>query len=259
MLGFGTFLMEGNEAQRATEHALAVGYRHVDTADAYRNHREVGQAIKNSGLNREEVFLTTKVWRDRLREADVREDTHRFLEELQTDYLDLLLIHWPNRDIPIEETLRGMATLKEEGTVRSIGVSNFTVKQLQRALQTDAPVENNQVEFHPTLRQDDLQAFCDERGIVLTAYAPLAKGEDLSIDEIQQLADKHRRTPAQIILSWLIHRGIVAIPKSRTPERIEENFGAIEFRLPQEDVDIIERIQPKTNRQVNPGFAEFDA
>lgn len=256
-LGFGTWQLTSDVCRTAVEVALETGYRHIDTADRYGNHTEVGESIKQSGIAREEIFLTTKVWRDQLHATGVEKSASRFLRELQTDYLDLLLIHWPNKNIPIVETLGAMTRLQEQGVVKAIGVSNFTVRHLEEALATGFPIVNNQVEFHPSLNQAELKKFCDQHDIVITAYSPIAQGQDLQLPLIEELAGKYQRSPAQIILNWSISKGMVVIPRSSRPERIKDAFEAQGWELDAIDIEKIDAIKG-SNRLVSPPFAEFE-
>src|SRR3989344_2295650 len=177
-LGFGTSRLTGMVGVGAVKTALEVGYRHLDTADSYGNHEAVAEGIKSSGVPREEIFLTTKIDGDDHAYKDVLSATERYLEELNTDYIDLLLIHGPNRAVPVGETLKGMQELKEAGKIRAIGVSNFTRHHLEDTFQTGVEVSVNQVETHPAFNQKDLREFCAEHGIIITAYAPLGRGAD---------------------------------------------------------------------------------
>lgn len=234
-IGFGTWQIDNHEDVAAIKASLELGYRHIDTADIYGNHKEVGQALKESGVAREDIFLTTKVWTKRLHREDVLVDIDRFLDELDTSYLDLVLIHWPNREVPIVETLKALNECKEAGKIRAIGVSNFTKHHIQEALATGIEIVNNQVEMHPSLDQKELREYCAENNIVVTAYSPLRSG-DMSLPLIQELADKYERTPAQIILSWLLSLDVVVLVQSSKPERIEQNLAASEFVMSPEDI-----------------------
>lgn len=256
-LGLGTWRLQGDQCLKAVSKALEIGYRHIDTADAYENHREVGEAIKKSNIPREEIFLTTKVWRDDLQQRDVLSAAKRFLEELQTDYLDLLLIHWPNPDIPIQETLEAFESLRAQGLIQGVGVSNFTIRHIKDALKTGVKINNNQVEFHPSLNQKELKAFCDDNDILLTAYSPIARGEDLELAVIQELAKKYDRPPSQVVLNWIIQKGMIAIPKSSKDEHILDNFKTLEWELDLDDVEKIDRVEGN-NRVVHPSFASFE-
>jgi diketogulonate reductase-like aldo/keto reductase len=256
ILGLGTWTLTGPTAVRAAKQALETGYRHLDTAQIYNNQPEVGQALIASGLAREEVFITSKVWHSNLHHDQVIKSAHQILNQLQTDYLDLLLIHWPNKKVPIKETLQAMEELKQEGLIKAIGVSNFTISHLKKSLSTGIKIAVNQVEFHPSFNQQELKDFCDQNEIILTAYSPLGQGRDLDLDVIQDLAAKHDKTEAQIILNWLMSKEIVAIPRSSNPDHIEENFHALGWALEDEDIKRIDQID-KHHRILNPPHAEF--
>lgn len=256
VLGFGTWRLQGNECQKSVEKALEIGYRHIDTADAYDNHQDVAKAIQSSMLKREELFVTTKVWRDSLAHDDVIDGAKRFLDELKIDYIDLLLVHWPNRDVPVEETLAAMEELKKSKLIKTFGVSNFTIHHLQDALHAGYKLSCNQVEFHPSLNQKELKKFCHENGIVITCYSTNAFGADLKIPEIVDIAQKYNKLPYQVILNWIISNNMVAIPRSSNAEHIQSNFESLSFELSLEDIEKINNLGGN-NRVVNPSFAEF--
>lgn len=256
-LGFGTWKLTGQTAIDSTLKALEIGYRHIDTADKYENHKEVGQAIKDSGIARKDIFLTTKVWYSELEANKVRKSAERFLEELKTDYIDLLLIHWPNKGVPIEETLNEMNQLKAKGIIKNIGVSNFTVNHLKDCLKTGVEIVNNQVELHPTFAQVQLEEFCRENGILLTAYSPLGRGADLELPVLKEIASKHNKTVPQVILNWIVSRGIIAIPKGTSEEHIRENFEALDFNLSEEETEDIEELD-RHERLIDNDWSEFD-
>jgi diketogulonate reductase-like aldo/keto reductase len=236
VLGFGTWQLTGETCVEAVSCALGVGYRHIDTADAYGNHWEVAQGVKKSGVAREEIFITTKVWRTDLAHDVVLGNCDRFLDELGTEYIDLLLIHWPSREgIPVEATLRAMEELRLAGKVRALGVSNFTPALLEEALAGGVEIVNDQVELRPSYNQRELRDFCKNKNISITAYSSLKGGDD-ALPLIVELAKKYGMTPAQVIINWVIARGLVAIPKSSRPERIKENFEALDFTI--EDADL---------------------
>lgn len=256
IIGFGTYKLTGEICQNAVSNALEMGYRHIDAADLYGNHHQVGVAIKKSGIKREDIFLTSKVWRDKLHTEDVLTSAQRFLDELQTDYIDLLLVHWPNNDIPITETLGAMQELQQQKVIKAIGVSNFTIPLLQEALATHIPFVMNQVEFHPSLYQKNLKTFCDEQHIAVTAYSPIARGKDLEISLIQELATKYHKTASQIALNWLMKKNIVVIPRTAKLERSKENLAALSFELSNEDSARIDALDLHT-RFTRPEFAPF--
>ncbi len=257
ILGIGTWQLTGKECEESIEIALGTGYRHIDTADIYGNHKEVGNAIKKSSVPRSELFITSKVWRDNLRKGEVIESLKRSLVELSLDYLDLLLVHWPNKTIPIEESMEAMMELKEEKLINSFGVSNFTIKHIKKILESGFEISNNQVEFHPSLYQKELLEFCKDNKIVLTAYSPIARGRDLEISEIKRIAEEIGTGPAEVILSWLTDKDIVVIPKASSQKHIESNLKSLEIKLTPEQIETIDNLNAD-ERLINPPFEEFD-
>jgi diketogulonate reductase-like aldo/keto reductase len=255
-LGFGTWKLQGDDCFQAVSKALQVGYRHIDTAHAYQNHVAVGSAIANSSIPREKLFITSKIWRLELSPEQVEPTLIRALQELQTDYLDMYLIHWPNHEVPLAETLLAMDQMRKQGLVKNIGVSNFTIHHLREALKADVQIATNQVEFHPTLNQSELVEFCKLNNISVTAYSPLAQGYDLKLPIVQELSRKYGRPPSQIVLNWILSKDIAAIPRAGNPVYIEENFGATEFAMEPKDLDMLDQ-QNQDYRVVNPTFAEF--
>lgn len=258
IFGFGTWRLNGEACTRSVVTALEVGYRHVDTADGYGNHREVGAGIRESGVPRQEIFLTSKVGRDDLHYDDLIKVGERALEQLQVDYLDLFLVHWPNNDIPMEETFRAMRQLLDDGRIRAVGVSNFTKSRLERALALNAvPISNNQVEYHALLNQKELHRYCTEQGVTLTAYSPLAQGKIGENAEMNRIAQKYGKSPEQIALRWLTQKQIVAIPKASSRDHIVSNLHSLDFELSPEDMQAIESIK-EWNRLITWEVAEFD-
>ena len=256
LLGFGTWQIIDQECVLGVEAALKTGYAHIDTADAYGNHKEVAQGIQNSGVARQDIFITTKVWNTMHKHDDVIESGERFLKELEIDYIDLLLIHWPIRKVPVGETLKAMDELKKRGLIRAIGVSNFTRHHIEDALAAGVEITNNQVEVHPTFNQKDLRAFCESKNISVTAYSPLGHGEDLNAPLMEELAQKYEKSPAQIALNWVMSRGMITIPKSSNPARIKENFDSMSFELEEADLKSIDAM-PQGKRLGAPSFGEF--
>jgi diketogulonate reductase-like aldo/keto reductase len=240
-LGFGTWQIEPEDATEAVGEALRVGYRSIDTAAAYGNEHEVGAAITASGVPREELFVTTKVWNsDQGREATHRA-CHESLSKLALDYLDLYLMHWPvpSQDLYVE-TWKAMEELRDEGVVRSIGVSNFNEEHLDRlAEEAETVPAVNQIEVHPFLQQPALRRANAERGIVTEDWSPLAEGRPFEEDAIQGIAEAHSKSEAQVVLRWHLQLGSVVIPKSVTPERIAANFELFDFELSPEEMDAI--------------------
>jgi 2,5-diketo-D-gluconate reductase B len=252
-LGFGTWQLEGDEAYAGVRTALDVGYRHIDTAQAYDNEAEVGRALADSGVDRSEVFVTTKVWKDNAHPRDVRSSTEESLRRLATDHVDLLLLHWPSDDAPLEATLEAMTDLADEHKARYLGVSNFPSQPLERAVGL-APLVTDQVEHHPYLAVDAIEDVADEHDLFVTAYSPLARGRVTEDEVLRDIAQAHDRTPAQVVLAWLLQRGMCAIPKSRSPERIAANFEATEIELAQEELDRISSLD-RGLRLIDPPFA----
>ena len=223
--------------------ALRLGYRHVDSAVFYGNHDEIRLALADAGVARRSVFLTTKVYRDKLAHDDVLRECERVLGELGTDYIDLLLVHWPNRAIPMEETFRALGRLVGEGAARDIGVANFTRANLQRALDaSQAPIAINQVEFHPYLNQDALYRFCRERGVRMTAYAPIAQAKVLDEPVLREIGARHGKSPIQVALRWLVQKGMSAVPKATSEAHLAANLDLFDFELAAEEVRGIEGI-----------------
>jgi 2,5-diketo-D-gluconate reductase B len=248
-LGFGTWRLSGRECSDGVADALAAGYRHVDTARMYGNEEEVGRGLRSSGVDRSDVFLATKVWPEDLAPERVRMSLERSLRALDTDYVDLFLIHWPNSRIPLAATLEAMTALRGEGRAREIGVSNFTSAQFREALDL-APVIVNQVEYHPFLDQSAVLGVCRERDVELTAYRPLGKGQVTSDPVIADIAAAHDATPAQVALAWLIGQdGVSAVPKASSPERRRENLAARDLELNPEERERIDAL-PKDRRAV---------
>lgn len=255
VMGFGTSRLTGSVGIESVKAALEVGYRHIDTADSYGNHEAVAKGVKLSGVPREEIFITTKIDGGDHAYNNVLSAAERYLEELNIDYIDLLLIHWPNRAVPVEDTLKAMQELKDAEKIRAIGVSNFTAHHLEDTLQTGVEVTVNQVETHPAFNQKDLREFCAEHNIVITAYAPLGRGADLELPLLLELANKYGATAPQIILNWVISRGMVAIPRSKNPERIKENFDSLDLTIEEADLLRIDAL-PQGKRIFSGG--EFD-
>jgi 2,5-diketo-D-gluconate reductase A len=242
-LGFGVFQIEPSETVDAVSVALEVGYRHIDTAEMYGNEREVGEAIRAAGLDRSEVYVTSKLNNGAHRPDDAREAFAGTLAALGFDYVDLFLIHWPmptRYDGDFVSTWKTLEEFKQDGRACSIGVSNFQVDHLERlAAETDTVPAVNQVELFPYFQNREVAAYGEEHGIATEAWSPLAQGEVLDDQTIGEIAEKVGRTPAQVVLRWHIQRGYIVFPKSVTPERIRENFALFDFELNDGDVERI--------------------
>jgi diketogulonate reductase-like aldo/keto reductase len=241
-LGYGVFKVPQDETRQAVSRALAAGYRHIDTAKLYDNEEGVGQAIADSGLDRDEIFVTTKLWNDDQGHDAALLAFDASMKRLGLDVLDLYLIHWPlpGKDLYVD-TWRALEELYHDGRIRAIGVSNFQPDHLRRLVdETDVVPVINQVELHPYLQQADVRETGAELGVATEAWSPIAKGGELLKDEVvTRLAEKHRKTPAQIVLRWHIQIANVVIPKSVTPSRIEENIDVFDFALDDEEMAAI--------------------
>ncbi len=257
-LGFGVFQIPPEETQEKVEEALVVGYRHVDTAAAYRNEAGVGAAIAATGVRREDVFVTTKLWNSEQGYDSTLRAFDKSIERLGTGHVDLYLIHWPlpSRDLFLD-TWRAFERIQEEGGARSVGVSNFRVEDLER-IESEAERRPtvNQVELHPRLQQPELRAWLAEHEIVTEAWSPLAQGDLLEDGTIETIAAHHDRTPAQVILRWHLQIGNVVIPKSSNPERIRQNFEVFDFELSEDDMAALERLD--AGERTGPDPSSFD-
>jgi len=241
-LGFGTYQIEPENTREAVRTALEVGYRHIDTAEMYGNEKEVGEGFRDSGLSRDDVFITSKLNNGFHAEADVAKAIDQTLADLQVDRVDLFLIHWPlpGIDIDFVETWKGMEQLYRDGKARAIGVSNFQSNHLNKLRdQADVTPAVNQIEVHPYLSQEELRGYNAERGILTEAWSPIAQGKVLDDPAIVRVAERVHRTPAQVTLRWAIQRGDIVFPKSVTRSRVEENFALFDFELSQDDMTSI--------------------
>jgi 2,5-diketo-D-gluconate reductase A len=255
--GFGVFQVPPEDTQQVVEEALAAGYRHIDTAAAYRNEKGVGAAIAASGIPRDEVFVTTKLWNSQQGFDAALQAFEKSLGRLGMERVDLYLIHWP---VPAQglfvETWKAFERIHGEGRSRSIGVSNFRIEDLERLeRETETMPTANQVELHPRFQQAELRAWHAEHGIATEAWSPLGQGHLLGEEAIVEVAGRHDRTPAQTILRWHLQLGNVVIPKSVTPERIRENIQVFDFELTEEEMAELEAID--TGRRFGPDPADF--
>lgn len=232
LIGLGTWDLRGKTCARMVEEALALGYRHIDTAAMYGNEEAVGEGLRASGVPRDEVFITTKVWSSDLRARDFERSARDSLKKLQLPSVDLLLIHWPNPSIPLKETIGALCKMKREGVARHIGVSNFTVALIEEAvgLATE-PLVNNQIECHPYLDQSKPIAASRKRGLSVTAYSPIARGRVKSDAVLARIGKAHSKSAAQVCLRYLVQHGVIVIPRTSRPERLKENFAIFDFKL----------------------------
>jgi len=239
LLGLGTWRLQGKECENVVKQALELGYRHIDTADIYDNHRAIANAIKS--IPRNEIYLVSKLYLNNLTSEKVNLSIPRFLEELQTDYLDLLLIHWPHPTIAPKITLKAMLAFKNNGIVKAIGVSNFVRSHFKDLEEFNFPVVTNQIEMHAYLQRKELVRDCIKRGITITAYRPLAKGDFETDPILQKIGKGYGKSSSQIVLRWLT-QDIAVIPKAGKTEHLKANLEIFDFTLTDEDIKTIESL-----------------
>ena len=245
-IGLGTWELSGRPAARVIEQALRLGYRHIDTAQAYDNEREVGDGMRASGVRRDDVFLTTKVWTNHFAPNDLERSVKESLARL----------HWPNSHVPLAETLGALSHAKTMGLTRHIGVSNFTVALIEQAVAlSPEPLVCNQVEYHPYLDQAKVRAACDQHGLALVAYSPIAKGRIKTDQTLAELGRAHRKTPAQVCLRWLLQQNVAAIPRTMRVERLSENIDVFDFELSDDEMGRIASLANPGGRLTDFGFA----
>ena len=241
-LGLGAYTLRGKSCSRATAHALATGYRHIDTAAFYGNEQEVGRAVRESGIARDEVFVVTKLWNSDQGYASAIKACNESLAKLALEYIDLYLIHWPEPGRRLD-SWRALLELREQGKCRSIGVSNYTIAHLKELMaHSNVAPAVNQVEFSPFLFQRELLDFCRSHAIQLEAYCPLTRGEKLRDPVIRSVAGRHGKTPAQVLLRWALQHQVVVIPKSGQPARIAENADLFDFALDDSDMAALDAL-----------------
>jgi len=253
-LGFGTFQLDDEIAYARVRDALDGGCRHIDTAQMYRNEEAVGEAVRDAGVPRDSVFLTTKVWVDRFRDGDLQRSVEESLKRLGLSRVDLVLLHWPNPDVPLAETIGALNDARAHGLTEHIGVSNFNVGLVREAVTASAaPLVTNQVEYHPQLNQDPVRAELARHGMVLTAYCPIGQGRLVDDPVIRRIADTHAHTPAQVILRWHYQQpDVIAIPRTSKAERVRENLDILGFRLSDEEMAAIHGLAREDGRIISP-------
>lgn len=245
-MGFGTFRLKGDVAYQSVLNALKAGYRHIDTAQIYGNEAEVGQAIVDSGINRQDIFLTTKVWNDNLSHDKFEQSVRESLSKLKTDYIDLLLIHWPAppQGTSLADATNSLVAVKEQSLTKAIGVSNFTIAQMdeiQPAL-GDHKLLTNQIEVHPYLTNDSVRNYCQENEILVTGYMPFAVGKVLNDNVVTAIAKAHRCTPAQVIIAWTQANNLITIPSSTKVSNIEANLVGLDITLSRDEIQLINQL-----------------
>ncbi|GAC1645870.1 MAG: aldo/keto reductase [Bradyrhizobium sp.] len=255
-IGLGTWELRGRACARLVEQAIKLGYRHIDTAQVYENEREVGEGLRASGVRREEVFVTTKVWTTHFAPNDLERSTKDSLAKLRLSEVDLLLLHWPNPQVPLSETLGALARVKQLGMVRHIGVSNFTVALIDEAVAAcPEPLACDQVEYHPYLDQTKVKEACARHGMALVAYSPVAKGRVKDDATLTRIGRAHGKTAAQVCLRWLVQQNVSAIPRTSRIERLSENIDIFDFALSDEEIDEISGMASAKGRLTDYGFA----
>jgi diketogulonate reductase-like aldo/keto reductase len=256
LLGLGTWDLRGRVCARVVEQALRLGYRHVDTAEMYDNEREVGEGVHASGVKRNEIFVTTKIWPAHFAPRELKRAAHDCLVRLRLSEVDLLLLHWPNPQIPLAETLGALGKVKRDGLARHIGVSNFTVSLLDEALKASSePLVCNQFECHPFLDQSKLIAACRQRGIAVVAYSPIARGNARNDEVLARIGAKHKKTAAQVCLRFLVQQNIVVIPRTSKVERLAENAAIFDFALSAQEMAEISGLAQRDGRIVDWAFS----
>lgn len=253
-LGFGVFRVNAGDTKRMVKHVLGLGYRHIDTAQIYGNEGEVGEGIVASGVSRADIFLTTKVWVKNFRHKDFLASVDESLKKLRTDYVDLLLLHWPNNDVPLAEQVGALNEVKKKGQVRHIGVSNYNRALIAEAVKlSEAPLVTNQVEYHPYLDQTPVLDASRKAGMSVTAYYAMADGKVPEDKTLQEIGRRYGKSAAQVTLRWLIQQqGVIALSKTVSEARAKENMAIFDFELSAEDMAAIHKLSHPTGRIVSP-------
>ena len=256
--GLGTFRLKGDDLKSAVTEALDLGYRHIDTAQIYENESEIGDLLATSGVDRSELFITTKVWYTNLTRDAFIPSVRESLAKLKTDYVDLLLIHWPSPDeeVPMEEYISQLLESRELGLARNIGISNFTIDQMQRAIQIagEGEILTNQVEVHPFLQNNAVVEFCQRNNIVVTGFMPLAVGKVLEDKTLARIAERHSASIPEVVIAWLKQRDILVIPSSTKRAHLASNMEGGNLALSESEMSEIESLD-RNERIANPDFA----
>jgi 2,5-diketo-D-gluconate reductase B len=256
LLGLGTWELRGRACARIVEQALRLGYRHVDTAQMYENEREVGEGVRASGLKREDVFVTTKIWPWHFAPRDFARAAKERLVQLRMAEVDLLLLHWPNPQMPLAETIGALCQARKDGLARHVGVSNFTVALIEEAVRQAAePLVCNQIEVHPFLDQSKVVAAARRHGLATVAYSPIARGRAQSDPVLTRVGRRHGKTPAQVCLRWLVQQDIAAIPRTSRIERLSENLAIFDFDLSPTEMAEIGKLARRDGRIVDYAYS----
>ena len=255
-IGLGTWELRGRTCARLVEQALRLGYRHIDTAQVYENEREVGEGLRASRVRREDVFVTTKVWTTHFAPNDLERSTKESLTKLRLFEVDLLLLHWPNPQVPLSETMGALAHVKKLGMAKHIGVSNFTVALIDEAVAAcPEPLVCDQVEYHPYLDQIKVKDACARHGMAVVAYSPVARGRIRGDETLTRIGQAHGKTAAQICLRWLVQQNVAAIPRTSKIERLSENIGIFDFVLSDDEMGQISAMANAKGRLTDYAFA----
>ena len=255
-IGLGTWELRGRSCARLVEQALRLGYRHIDTAQVYENEREVGEGLRASGVRRDDVFVTTKIWTTHFAPNDLERSTKESLAKLRLSEVDLLLLHWPNPQVPLAETLGALARVKQLGMTRHIGVSNFTVALIEEAIAVcPEPLACDQVEYHPYLDQTKVREACARHGMAVVAYSPIARGRIKNDQTLAQIGQAHGKSAAQVCLRWLVQQNVPAIPRTSKIERLSENIDIFDFALSEQEMAQISQMGSAKVRLTDFGFA----
>jgi len=253
VLGFGTMTLKEDVCVQLVEAALRLGYRHLDTAQMYGNEREVGSGMRSSGLKREDIFLTTKVWFTRLAAGDFERSVDESLERLALPWVDLLMIHWPNAQLPLPESIAALCKMKKTGIAKHIGVANFNIAMIEEAVKvTSEPIAVLQIETHPYLDQSKVIAAARRHGMAIVGYCPLARGKVPADPTLQRIGKAHGKTPAQAALRFLMQQQIIPIPRTSKRERLAENLGSLDFTLSEAEMAEIAKLKRPDSRIVSP-------
>ena len=252
LLGLGTWDLRGKVCARNVEQAIRLGYRHIDTAAIYDNEREVGEGVRASGVPRDDIFITTKVWSTRLSPPEFERSTKESLARLRLTAVDLLLIHWPNRSIPLAETIGALCKMKREGLTRHIGISNFDVALVEEAVRlATEPLVCDQIELHPYTDRSDIVAACRRHGLAVVAYSPIARGEVARDPLLTDIGRRYDKTATQVCLRWLVQQGISVIPRTAKVERLSGNAEIFDFTLTDEEMAAIQKLTGRERRLVD--------
>lgn len=261
VIGFGTWKLKGDTAHDCVARAIEAGYRMIDTAQAYENEEDVGLGIRDTQLPREDLWVTTKVWMSEFKDGALQKSVERSIDKLGTDYADLILLHWPSEEVPLDETIDALNDVREQGLTKNIGVSNFTSEQMGEAVKlSKAPILTNQVEYHPFIDQTPILETAHALGMSVTAFSPLAQGQVFSSETLKEIGEKYGKSPAQVTMQWFSQQpGIIAIPRSSSPEHIVENNDILDFELTPEELGRITTLKANHQRLINPSWApEWD-